>query len=234
MIKAYEDMLENIKAFEAAQEADNGQLEAAEAEAEQARQRYNALLEKALEDPELAADVAKAQGLVTIAETKLQRLRANLDAVKKPYPDGMAVAFRNVQAEIRRRIADGSLLREEFGPMLDKMKEHMQAYMEKLAAVLVKMHQVNKGLEHIQHSTASAVLRYTGKEERFGLMGPELIKESDFKEWAWVDHYQYNNDLAAIRKAALEETSPEVKLPPVRMLNEITPTGRQFQDARQL
>ncbi|ALS24052.1 hypothetical protein [Paenibacillus naphthalenovorans] len=219
MIKAYEDMLENIKAFEAAQEADNGQLEAAEAEAEQARQRYNALLEKALEDPELAAD---------IAETKLQRLRANLDAVKKPYPDGMAVAFRNVQAEIRRRIADGSLLREEFQPLLDKLKEHMQGYTDTLATVFVKMHQVNKSLAHIQHSTASAVLRYTGKEERFGLMGPELIKESDFKEWAWVDHYQYNNDLAAIRKAALEETSPEVKLPPAyQMPNVLTVTRRE-------
>ncbi|NTZ19915.1 hypothetical protein EXW96_20895 [Paenibacillus sp. JMULE4] len=234
MIKAYEDMLENIKAFEAAQEADNGQLEAAAAEVEQARQRYNALLEKALEDPELAADVAKAQGLVTIAEAKLQRLWANLDAVKKPYPDGMAVAFMNVQAEIRRRIADGSLLREEFGPMLDKMKEHMQGYMDTLAAVFVKMHQVNKSLAHIQHSTASAVLRYMGKEERFGLMGPELIKESDFKEWAWVDHYQYNNDLAAIRKAALEETSPEARLTPVYSPNVITPTSKQFQDARQL
>jgi hypothetical protein len=113
MIKAYDDMLESIKAFEASQEANNGQLSAVAVEVDQAQQQYNALLEKALEDPELAADVAKAQGMVAIAEAKLQRLRANQDAGKKPYPDGMAVAFMNVQAEIRRRIADGSLLREE-------------------------------------------------------------------------------------------------------------------------
>ena len=222
MIKAYEEMLENFKAFEAAQESDNGQLAVADAEVEQARQQYNALLEKALEDPELAADVAKAQGMLTIAETKLQRLRANLDAVKKTHPEGMAVAFMNVQSEIRRRIADGSLLREEFQPMLDEMDEHRKAYTALLKAVLIKKEQLNKSLAHIQNSTASAVLRYTGKEERFGLMGAEQITESDFKEWAWVMQYAYDNDLTAIRKAVLEETHPELKLPPVRLPDNVT------------
>jgi DNA repair exonuclease SbcCD ATPase subunit len=234
MIRAHEEMVENIKAFDAAQGMDNGQLAAAAAEVEQVRQRYNSLLEEALENPELAAEVAKAQGMVTIMETKLQRLQAKLDAEKKQYPDGMAVAFMNVQAEIRRRIADGSLLREEFQPMVDEMKEHMQAYMANLAAVFAKMHQVNKSLAHIQHSTASAVLRYTGKDERFGIMGPEQVTESDFKEWAWVDHYHYANDLTAIRKAALEETSPEVKLPPVNIPNIITPKSENYQNAKQL
>lgn len=230
MISAYKEMVENIKEFEVAQGVDDGQLAAAATEVEQARQRYNALLEKALEDPELAADVAKAQGMVTIVETKLQRLQEKLKAEKKPYPDGMTVAFRNVQSEIRRRIADGSLLREEFQPHLDEMKEHMQAYMANLEAVFIKMHQVNKSLAHVQHSTASAVLRYTGKEVQFGLFGPEALSESDFKEWAWVDHYQYNSDLANIRKAALEEGSPEAKLPHAySQPNEVTPISTYYQ-----
>ncbi|TNJ64542.1 hypothetical protein FE784_19895 [Paenibacillus hemerocallicola] len=235
MIRSYEEMLENIKAFEAAKNADNGQLDAAAAEVEQARQRYNALLEQALDNPEkLAAEVAQAQGMVTIAETKLQRLRVSLDAEKKQYPDGMALAFMNVQAEIRRRIADGSLLREEFQPLLDETKEHMQAYMEKLAAVFVKMHQVNKSLAHVQRSTAIAVTRYTGKEAQFGLGGPETLSELDFREWAWVNYQQYADDLYKIRKAAMEETSPEVKLPPVYSPNEVTPTSSTFQEGNQL
>lgn len=234
MIRAYEEMVENIKAFDAAQGIDDGQLAVAAAEVEQARQRYNSLLEEALENPELAADVANAQGIVTIMETKLQRLQAKLAAEKKPYPDGMAVVFQNVKAEIRRKIQDGSLLNEEFQPLLDGMKEHMQAYMANLGAVFDKMHQVNKRLVHIQYSTSSAVLRYTGKEERYGLLGPEQVTESDFKEWAWVDHYQYSNDLASIRKAALEETNPEAKLPPVRMQNVTTPKSENYQNAKQL
>ncbi|MCY9666703.1 hypothetical protein M5X11_17510 [Paenibacillus alginolyticus] len=222
MIRAYEEMVESIKAFDAAQGMDNGQLAAAAAEVEQARQRYNSLLEEALENPELAADVAKAQGMVTIMETKLQRLQAKLDAGKKPYPDGMAVAFMNVQGEIRRKIADGSLLREEFQPHLNDMAQHRQAYLGKLATVLVKMHEVNKTLEHIQHSTASAVLRYTGKEVRYGLFGSEALSESDFKEWAWVYQNAYHEDLGKIRKAALEEAHPETKLHPVRSTPNVT------------
>lgn len=232
MISSYEEMVENIKAFDDAQGMDNGQLAAAVEEVEKARKQYNSLLEEALENPELAAEVTKAQGMVTILETKLERLQAKMDAEKKPYPDGMAVAFMNVKAEIRRKIQNGSLLCEKFQPMLDEMKEHMQAYSEKMGAVLVKMHQVNKSLAHIQHSTASAVLRYTGKEESFSIMGPEQVTESDFKEWAWVDYYQYANDLAAIRMTAMEETSPEGKLPPVRMLDDvITPKSENFQKA---
>ncbi|MBJ6361117.1 hypothetical protein ACFOQM_07395 [Paenibacillus sp. GCM10012307] len=234
MIKAYDDMLESIKVFEASQEANNGQLAAAAAEVDQARQQYNTLLEKALEDPELATDVAKAQGVIAISEARLQRLRANQDAGKKPYPDGMAVAFMNVQAEIRRRIADGSLLREEFQPLLDELDAHRQAYTAKLAAVFVKMQQVNQSLAHVQHTTANAVMRFTGKEERYGLMGPLALSESDFKEWAWVDHYQYTNDLSKIRKSVLEEVSAEVKLPPVSIQNVITPTSENYQSAKQL
>jgi hypothetical protein len=106
--------------------------------------------------------------------------------------------------------------------MLDELDAQRQAYTAKLADVFVKMQQVNKSLAHVQHTTASAVMRYTGKEERYGLMGPLALSESDFKEWAWVEHYQYANDLSAIRKAALEETSPEAKLPPVRSTPNVT------------
>jgi DNA repair exonuclease SbcCD ATPase subunit len=234
-IKAYEEMLENMKAFEAAKEANNGQLAAAAAEVDQARQRLNDLLNKALEKPEeLAAEVGKAQGMVTIAETKLQRLQAKLDVENstpgKQFPSGITVAFQNVQAEIRRNIANGSLIEEEFQPILDELNEHRKAYMTMLEAVFIKMHEVNKSLAHIQHSTASAVRRYTDKDVSYGMLGPEALSESDFKEWAWVEKFTYDNDLYAIRKSA----DPALKLPAPEMRNSITPTSRTFQEGNML
>lgn len=233
-ITAYEEMIESIKQFEQDRNTEGGQLEAAAAEVDTARQRLNAVLDKALENPEeLAAEVGKAQGMVTIVETKLQRLQAKLDAENsipgKQFPNGMTVAFQNVQAEIRRKKADGSLLQEEF-PMLDEMNEHRKAYMTLLEAVFTKMHEVNKSLAHTQHATASAVLRYTETDVRFGMFGPEALSESDFKEWAWVEKFTYDNDLHTLRITA----DPAPKLPAPDMRTTITPTSRAFQEGSRL
>ncbi|NRR04573.1 hypothetical protein HP570_20370 [Brevibacillus sp. RS1.1] len=220
-IKMYEEMLESIKQFEAEQQGKAEQLGTVVTEVENARQRLNDLIEQAtdLENPEeLAVEVGKAQGMLTIAESKLNRLKAVLEVERnrpgKQFPNGITVAFQNVQSEIRKRINDGSLLQEEFQPILDELDEHRQTYMAKLEAVFIKMHQLNKNLSHIQHSTASAVTRYTGKEQRFGMLGPEQLSESDFNKWAWVEKYSYDNDLASARKAALKAVHPEVILPP--------------------
>src|SRR5690606_20028375 len=126
-----------------------------------------------------ALAVGKAQGRLAIAEAKLKRLESTLGGIEpdKEPPNGIMGAMQNVQAEIRRRIRDGSLLNEEFQPILQELLEHRQAYMGKVTAVLVRMHELNKQLHHIQHSTANAVLQYTGKEERYGLTGPESISE---------------------------------------------------------
>jgi DNA repair exonuclease SbcCD ATPase subunit len=221
-IKAYEEMVQSIKQFEDDRNTEGGQLEAAAAEVDTARQRLNALLDKALENPEEhAADVGKAQGMVTIAETRLQRLKAKLEAENrapgKQFPNSITVAFQNVQSEIRRRIADGSLIEEAFTPILDELNGHRKAYMEKLEAIFMKMHELNKTLEHIQHSTASAVTRYTDKDVRFGITGPEVLSESHFKEWAWVYQYAYDEDLGKIRKRAMQSADPSTVLPPANV-----------------
>lgn len=216
-IKMYDEMIKNIQAFEATQETKSSQLDAAAAEVMKARQNLNELLDKALDNPELAAEVGKVQGLLVIAEEKQRRLQAaklSEEAAGANAPRDITVAMQNVQGEIRRLIHDGSLVQEEFQPLLDEINEHRQAYMEKLTAVLIKMHEVNKRLAHIQHSTASAVSKYTDKEVSYRGFGPEAVSESDFREWAWIYQYAYDEDLARIRKLAMHTADPSTQLAP--------------------
>nr|WP_150959621.1 hypothetical protein [Aneurinibacillus sp. XH2] len=175
-----------------------GEVAAAQAELDE-------LLDREIAGEDLAGEIAQAKSRVTVAEAKKSRIDAKLQAavphVKPKF------GFITVESEIRNQIGDGRIL-ETFQPDLDEINAIREQYREKVKAVLIRMHEVNKELAAAYRSAARMEGEMTGKSVNVR-QAPQLA-ESDFKPWMWLDS-DLATDMAYIRIAV----DPKPVLPPV-------------------
>jgi hypothetical protein len=165
-----------------------------------------------------------------VAEEKRRRIAEKPIAIPEPEMKQLNLSYGTVTTEISSQVADGRIF-AQFQDDLDQVNELRRQYREKVKAVLIKWAQANNDIAAVHHRAYKLAEKITGQEIQ--TVRTPQIELDRLREWIWLEN-DLRNEMPEIMRAALEETNPEAKLPPVRIQNEITPTSRQFQDARQL